>query len=741
MGYMDKIQNSLRATPAFLRKNWFVFFATATYLFFTIYHMGVGPTIFDCGNALNGLGDNSAGPIWKAANAGDAPIGGYSNATNYPSGELLSSPIDAVVAGQSLLLWTTAKVAGPVCGYNIANMLGYLSSALVMFAFVYSLTRGRRWIALLAGYAVAFTPFFQAKVGGHPSYGFQALLIGIMWTFFSLITTRKKSRAVLLAVLIAICFYFDPYFSLMAATIVGPLVLTWLGMGLMGLKKGRIKKPLFISQLKVLSLSFALLAVLIAPILFVMTTQSSQINSAVAGTRDNILQEARTYSNMPSEYFLPYPHSPLLEAFGSFEPQVRSSLFVFSTGNISEDSVGLGWVALLIFGLFIVIASWEKLRNKRLQLTKLIRYDPRLVMYGSAAVAVTAIIIALPPVHVFGVPLPSYILLELTNTWRVISREYVVVNIALIVSFVVALVYFDYSLRLKRVAKGIMYGLMFLIFFVQYQTYSPFQGMEHANFNYRNAPEGYSWLKDQTDIKAIAEYPIERATEADSHGYYLSMQLVHKKALLNSATSNTPQESIRTSIKNLADPQTVPVLRSLGINAIVIHGVEPADIEKIPGLQIIYKGMHSADAGMPGSPAITKDIFVVARITGLTPSSDTSVQFLNNLPRNNLIQTSAVAWQYEVPTGSKLALKKLPSSGVPVTPTTFVADNVCFKAKMAAPGDIGQLILKNDKGVKVSFPLSDQYGDVKITAAIDETITLESNNGHNMRITSIGCHQ
>ena len=235
--------------------------------------MGLSTTVLDCGNTLNSLGDNSAGPIWKAANVGDEPIGGFSKVTNYPEGESLSSPIDTVVVGQSLLLWTTAKIAGPVCGYNIANVLGYMSTALVMFAFIYSLTRGRRWIALLAGYAVAFTPFFQTKIGGHPSYGFQALLIGIIWAFLSLVATRKKSRAVVLAVLVATFFYFDPYFSLMAFTILVPLGLVWLSMRLMKLRKEKIKKN-YLAEMNILGLCVAFLALLSAPLAYIMFTQS-----------------------------------------------------------------------------------------------------------------------------------------------------------------------------------------------------------------------------------------------------------------------------------------------------------------------------------------------------------------------------------------------------------------------------------------------------------------------------------
>lgn len=736
---MDKIKDSLRIARPFLRKNWFAFFVVVTYLFFTVYYMGLGTTILHCNSTLNGLGDNTAGPIWKAANAGDVPIGGFSKVTNYPNGESLDSPIETVVAGQSLLLWTTAKIAGPVCGYNLANVLGYMSAALVMFAFVYSLAKGRRWVALLAGYTVAFTPFFQAKIGVHPGYGFQALLIGVLWTFFSLITTRKKSRAILLAVLVATCFYFDPYFSLMVLTIIVPAGLVWLLIRLIRSRKEKSKKTSFTSESKLLGLSVALLVVLIAPIVYIMTTQSSQINSAVAGTRDNILNEARAYSSMPIEYLLPFTDSPVFRIFGSYEKQIHDSLYIFSNGNISEDTVGLSLAMLSVIILFGVIIIWEKLQYRRLYISKLLRYDARYVIWVTVAVGVTAGIMALPPVHILGVPLPSLILLMLTSTWRVISREYVVVNIATTVLFVVALVYFDHALRLKRITKGVLYVLLFLFIFVQYQTYHPFQGLESAKFSYSNAPAGYSWLKDQKNIKAIAEYPIEKATESDAHGYYLSMQIVHKKALLNSAVVNSPDDPVRSSIKSLSDPQTIPTLNSLGIDAVVIHGVDPAEVAKIPHLTVVYQGVHGHDARTPGSLAITKDILVIARIADSAPSPNDSIQFLNNLPLNRSIQLSVIDWQYEIPTGTEIAVRRLPGNNSHRQTSESKTAEICLMARTAAQGDSSQLLLKDARGIINTITLNDQYTSVRLTENINDTIKLISNNGHNMRITRIGC--
>jgi len=699
--------------------------------------MGFSQTLSDCGNTLNGLGDNTAGPIWKFANVDNAPpVGGFSDVTNYPNGESLGSPIDAVVVGQSLLLWTTSKIAGPICGYNLANILGYMSASLVMFGFIYSITKGRRWIALLAGYAVAFTPYFQVKIGVHPSYGFQALLIGVLWASLSFMTTYKKSRAILLAVLLAACFYFDPYFSLLAITIVAPMMSIWFILGLIKLRKSKFQKSIFIPKLKSMALFVGAFILLVLPLAFIITTQSSQINSAVVGTRDNIIDAGKTYSNVPSEYLLPFPDSSIFKLLGDYGKKLHDSMYIFSSGGLSEDVVGISLAMVVIVGLFFIILFWERIRGKKLDISKLLKGDSKLIVCGTLFVAIAAMIMALPPIHIFGIPLPSYLLLSHVNVWRVISREYVVVNIAVTVLFAIALAYFGDALKLKKLAKTISYIVIFLFILMQYQTYGPFQGIEPGRFSYSNASQGYYWLKDQADIKTIAEYPIEKVTEANSPVYYLSMQLVHKKKLLNNVVSNSQDDILRSSIRNLSDPQTVPALHSIGIDAVVIHGVEPADIEKIPYLKVVYQGPHGKGAMMPDSPAITKDIIVIAKITDDTPVITDSLQFTNNLPANGLIQKSAIDWQYEIPTNSTISLKSLFKSDA----STGDAGEVCFMYRMASIGDISDLIISDNSGGIARLPINDQYKKIKFTTKVDNILNITSSNGHNMRFSGIGCN-
>lgn len=63
-------------------------------------------------------------------------------------------------------------------------------------------------------------------------------------------------------------------------------------------------------------------------------------------------------------------------------------------------------------------------------------YDKKILIIGMIGVAVVAGLIAIPPIKIMGVlPTPSYLLIEITTTWRTLTRMYVPVNFAVITLF------------------------------------------------------------------------------------------------------------------------------------------------------------------------------------------------------------------------------------------------------------------------------------------------------------------
>ena len=195
--------------------------AVLSFVLVTAYYMT--PQALHCQTTVYGFGDSTAGVIWRNGVSSDNPLWGPEHATNYPYGEDLSSPVNYIAVLHFTLYWVLAKIAGPICGFNLLNFIGFVATAAAMYGFIHWLTH-KKSIAWLAGFAVSFSPYFQNKVGSHSSYGYAAFLILALWLYLRLLRERHWLDVPLLALVLAVCVYWDPYFSLLVATILAPLV-------------------------------------------------------------------------------------------------------------------------------------------------------------------------------------------------------------------------------------------------------------------------------------------------------------------------------------------------------------------------------------------------------------------------------------------------------------------------------------------------------------------------------------
>lgn len=718
-GWLDRLKLIIKTHISLL-------FVVVSYFAFTAYYLG--PSVTHCTDTVYGYGDNTAGPIWKYGLPGSQPpLGTFESFSNHPYGENLYTPVSYSGLLQSTTLWVGAAVAGPVCGYNLVNFVGFLSAALVMCGFVYWLLR-RRWIAWVAGYVVAFAPYFQYKVGGHPSYGYQALLIGTVWLFFKVLRDRKKLDAVLLGVLTSACFYWDPYFSLLVATIVGPLTLSWFGYSWWQRKRTNKKdnsahQDVLKRQFSALLLSFGTVVLLLLPLVGVRLLSSAQITSYVSGARGDILMDAIYCSNLPHDYLLPADDNWFIGKYVS--PTYSEKMRAIHHGcNPSEYITGIAWavLAVVIAGIFIFI--WEKLNRRRL-FKNTPGTDLKFVVIALSAVVVVAAIMALPPA-LGNLKFPSWYLLQVADIWRILARLYIVVNIGVTIIFAVVLYYFA-SLEWvkKRWMKWIGIVLLFLCIFVQYQAFPPFSG-SRATFSYsKDLSQIYYWLRDQKDIDYIAAYPMTKVGEAESITHYLTYQYIHRKPMLNSTLPNSPQERMRYSIKDLSDPQTLPILRYLGVDALEIHGLTPAEIESIPGLTVLeYEDYFSG---------ITGGKIAIARLED-GPKIDHAIVLRDRYPLNALIMRSAIDTEFETQQGATMSVDDV------FEDSKIRTENVCFAIKTADPLDQDELVIKvNDKPVLGPIAVNGTYAPISFMASEGQTISLHNKTGHNMRMDAIGC--
>lgn len=738
---MHEIKKRVTEALVWARRHWFIIFVVVSYFVSTMYYMG--PAALHCSTFVNGFGDSTGGPIWRYALDDSRPIPGFQTNTNYPFGEDLSTPLYATFIGQTMLIWGASKVVGPVCGYNVVNMLGYLSTALIMFAFVYHLLKKRyRWIAWLAGYAVAFTPYIQIKTGVHPGYAFGGLLILALWMCLNFIRKRTKGNAVALIVSVAACFYFDPYFSLLVTTLLLPFVVVYVAKaafdgGTLAGRKERV--ACFFKSLRPIALVAIGVFVLLLPLLLTIFSSRERIAADVSGTRDNMQSFAYDCSNWVHEYFLPYPNSPLLHLLGESEQKIRSTLYEVADCGLAEDAVGIPIIIWAVVILGLIVLLWERMMKRPTKFSTVVVYPPAYVIGAFVLALLLAIGLGLPPFQIAGIPSPSQFLISVTSNWRVVAREYMVVNIVVISLASVLLAYFHSRIKPRWIVSALVMVGSFLVIFAMYQTHNPLYRNSDSYFDYTKLAPAYSWLRNQSSIHDIVEYPIGKAAESSAEGYYLTMQSVHKKALFNSVVGASDQDLIRSSIRSLADPQSVRVLASLGIDAVVVHGVSEEVVASIPGLRVLYV---SSDA--PGHPFTdtrenTIDRIVIAKILP-QPKNDWSIQFLDKVYANHHIQKSAVEWDYEVLSGTRIGL--LPIDIRDKTVERGKESALCFRARMSVDQSTARLKALNSSGQEVvSLVLTDEYQDIKIPVVTGDYVTVSNSINTNIRMSRIGCQE
>jgi hypothetical protein len=726
---MDNISVKAHSLFLLIKKQWFPIFAVGVYILFTTSY--IGPGLYNCTDSTSGIGDNTAGPIWKNSLKPDQSILGNSeNSTNYPTGESLYSPVGYVSLVQSTFMWSISKVTNPVCAYNLYNIISYVLTAVVMFAFVFYLTRNR-WIALLGGYAVAFTPYVQSKIGGHPSYGYAALLIAILWSALHLITYRKKVHAVMLGALLAICAYFDPYFILFAITITVPVLLTWL---IVGLRKTRAKISINRHQLRKRMMPFALsilvFILLMTPLIAVRIINANSIESSVSGVRGNVRAAAMMCSNKPIDYILPDPENIYLKKIFGSDYTTKNTELRNWCGN-GESRVSISILALTVVTAGGVILAWERLNKRRLRLGMFLPYEPGLIIGAVTGVGIFAFLLGLPP-SLLGIVTPSGLVLDITEMWRIFAREYLLVNMAVIILFTIVLKYFSINpiLRSKRIILGVIFAVLFVGITMEYQINKPFNP---PRFSYSNdTPQTYKDIRNDADINALAEYPIDRTgLEHDSIVYYLSMQVAHGKKLFNSTVATGQDAKTQSSMKDLQDPQTLQALRAWGIKYVVIHGMKVEDITReLPGVQIMYHSSPRQFALTVVRSDTDNDIALVKILDG--PSAQNIVTIEDGYNLNLEFIQSPIGMVYSVSPNTTLRI-------VPIQKNKTVSSKACFDLKLADSLEPAIVSIKlNGKEVQ-SINTTNAYTPIQLDVHSNDKITVSNSVQKNMLINNLGC--
>lgn len=512
---------------------------------------------------LGGPGDQSSFAWLYEASPNTPPLWGNTNWTNAPYGENVSEPFYISGLAQYSSVWVLEKAVGSTCAFNIYASFGFIFTATITYLFVLWILRKKSYfIPWFAGYLLAFSPYLQMKTPYHVSYVYAGLIILIIWLLMLFWKKPAIKYALALVVLGALMFYHDPYFIQLALFVV---LAFGVGTVIYHLMYKKIDKKDLWARLKLLILLSPVFLLLISPVIYTRITQSENIETVVSESRDSdIMSEGRAYGARLWEFVLPSATNP-------FTPQKLKDLQLSHQHGATptETTLFLGFIPLVLGGGFV----WYWLRRGRNGTGKILVANRQLVPVAISLVVIAGLM-ALPPyinIGDFKIYFPSWLLLELTNMWRVPARFFVLVHIGLVIlaSLGLYVLVNRYKNKLKKITLISVYGIILLLSMVEFATFNPF---DRQYWSQSMTPAVYDEIRDNNNVDRIAEYPLLDPPRNGVSLYYVTYQTHHHKAMINTAKAGSPNKKYRESLMNLYNWQVPGALKQLGVDRIVVHG-------------------------------------------------------------------------------------------------------------------------------------------------------------------------
>lgn len=570
---MSKSANPPVGLRFWLAKGW-VQWVLAAVFFFLVSWVYMGSAVSSCSTATAALGSDSTGGFaWMQWAGGNDLSWGHTNKSNYPFGESLSKPQYVTSAALILVYKLFSSLTTPICGLNLIVLLGYMSTALMMYGLVRWLLK-RNEIALFAGFAAGFVPFHEVKAQSHINYVFGSTFIAIIWAYLWLIRKPTYKKALLLSAISAIGFYFDGYFVLITAVLLAGLFTSSFAYDLLRAIPAKApRRDIWneaLARAKYLVASAVFLALLLMPILITYHRNSTVIQQSLATARSSIKGETELYGARPIEFVLPSYNSALVPA-----KYVAWRATKLHGSNFSESTLYMGYTVIILAAASLFYLLWRKDRATKLQGIPYVH-----LVFMTVFVFLACFAFSLPAlVTLFGhtIRTPVDILVKLTSNWRVLSRFFLAMDPLVILAASLGL----YMLTKDR-SRNVRLAVVALCGLVLFLEYLP-APLHPTGDLYRNAPPIYTHLRKDPDVKLVAEYPL--ASFADTPAVF-TFQPVDNKTLLNANDSSISRGPFDASIAGLNDTQTLGVLKRLNVDVIITHGFTMDN----PGLADYYDG-------------------------------------------------------------------------------------------------------------------------------------------------------
>jgi len=511
-------------------------------------------------------GDATAGFLWlNFADPGLDPFLSKTDIVNYPFGEKMGGATFITY----IALWLPIRVAsflfGPVAGLNIIMFAGLIGGAMGGYWLLKRFTRSVA-VSIFAGIAIAFVPYNLYNSSSHIAYIFTIVFLFILASFMALWIRPTKKRGALFGAVIALAFYTDGYYLLLASVMVIGLLVAGVLHGLMH------KFGLTDYRKRITSLLVALVALLLfcIPIFGVQLSQGADIKNTLSSARGDIAGELVAYQSKAMDFVLPSPTNPLFESTGQ---STTLDNYKNLRSNSTESMTYIGITLILLVAIGVTLSFVWLVKRKRSSFNQI---EPHTV---SLYILLTCIVVITTPLFLSFMMSPSTVIAghvvylpgqffidHNIALWRVLARFFIPMHVVLSV-------YAAFTLWiLLRIHKGIwrsktvrvaIAALLSLLLLAEYST-----SVYRPSFDFNNSPESYQWLSEQKDIKTIAEFPL--VDPLDSHTTrYVTYQIVHGKNLVNFKEPSAKR--LANVLGSIDNPEAIDFAYQRGAQAIVTH--------------------------------------------------------------------------------------------------------------------------------------------------------------------------
>lgn len=442
---------------------------------------------------------------------------------------------------QPAFVWLSKDALGIVGAVNTFLLIGLLLTGVAMFALL-----DRCGVGFLPGVfaalLVTFNPWMvERAASGHVAFAHGWVLILLLFTLLRLREKRTVTRAAVAGATYGLCFLMASYSGLLATALVtGFALLDFVTAGT------RVER---LWTLTLLTTIGATTAIFLTPGLAVLVMKQEQITASLSRSAAQLQLGGAS----PLHYILPSPRHPLV---GSLAERLRPWDF------FHEKTVFFGYTTAVLAAL-ATIALIRRGEPRRGPHADRQRHLARLAL---AAGPIALVLSFGRSITIAGldVPMPAYLLGEVTSFYRIYARLGFVVALCLAILA---------ALYLSRLNKR-KHGPLIVVGLIALTAVELAPGTVDA-IRIDAPPLHDRWLATQSD-GIVAHYPMitdQQAAEklAARELYYQRFTGKPLFEIYGPERRGTREEAIRLLARYVTDPQAPGILAAEGVKYVVVH--------------------------------------------------------------------------------------------------------------------------------------------------------------------------